>query len=167
MKLYIVIMREQHCWTNNILFILVSTMLFWWSNKVVHGIHCWKQGKCCIDRTSMFTILLICYYSNDDWTMLQQHYCYIVTMAGQHCWQLSNIVHDGQHNLIHAGQLNLVHDGQFNLVHAGHLNCFSSSLTGRNHFYVCTYNEDQIVLTTHKLSKRALSSAEAFWRFRA
>ena len=68
----IVVIREQHCWTNNIVHpcfnnILVSNYCSWnngnrkilyWYNKHVH--YCWHA---CAN-------LLTSYYSNDDWTML-------------------------------------------------------------------------------------------------
>ena len=85
------IMREQHCWSNNIVqHCFDNVVQQWWSNKVFRG--CWKQEKYVLIRTTRFT-------------NCQQ---VITRMTEQHC---NNIVipllNNNVENSVHAGQPNV------------------------------------------------------------
>ena len=90
-----------------------------------------ETGKCCIDRTAMFTLVNMPVSTcRQVITTTMAEYCCnnIVAMAEQRCscWPAQPcscyVVHAGQHNVVHAGQLNVVHAGQLNVVHAGQHN---------------------------------------------
>ena len=52
----IVIMREQHCWTNTVLFIFVSTKLLS-NDKATESFMAVGTGKVCIDKTTIFPVV--------------------------------------------------------------------------------------------------------------
>ena len=81
-----VIMREQHCWTNNV----VEHMCFniveqRWSDMVVHAC-CWKQGKLFVLIEQPCSLSLTCLFQLVN-KLLQQCSNNIVIMAEQNCWQ--------------------------------------------------------------------------------
>ena len=75
-----VIMRQQHCWTNNAVENIVEQR---WSNMVVHAC-CWKQGKLFVLIEQPCSLSCLFQLVNK---LLQQCSDNIVIMVEQNCWQ--------------------------------------------------------------------------------